>query len=83
MRTSFIITKCFLSDPNNSKFLKSEISKKTESMIYKFRLRDADNIVYFEGLSRINNSFDPKDEFGENYGCTDIQYLKNNRWGSL
>ena len=47
---------------------------------YPFRLLDDDNIVYFIGLSAIEDDFNPIDYYGIDYGCVWIQYKDNNKW---
>jgi hypothetical protein len=53
----------------------------------KFRLRDDDKEVYFEGLmtSKALHGFDhaafaPLDDLGAGYGCTELQYLEEGKW---
>lgn len=43
-----------------------EISKRFK---FKFRLLDGDRNIYFEGLATRNDSFDPLDFFGAEFGC--------------
>ena len=59
---------------------KKEISNKFR---FKFRLLDGDRNVYFEGFATANDSFDPLDFLGIEYGCTDIQYFENGKFVSL
>ena len=51
----------------------------------KFRLRDDDGNVY--GYGRITGEyqgFEPLDQYGEgNWGCTEIQYIRNGEWTTL
>ncbi|WP_243689249.1 hypothetical protein [Geotalea toluenoxydans] len=51
-----------------------------DKMTHSFRLLDADNEVYYEGLSDDCDSgkaFAPLDDFGESFaGCVEIQYLQ-------
>lgn len=47
-----------------------------------FRLLDDDNNVYFEGRC-IEMNFDPLDDIGHGYGCTEIQYLVKETWYPL
>lgn len=70
---------------NAIKALKNNIliTEKTDDFKYKFRMFDDDGYLYFEGLSKKNNSFIPLDEFGNSYGCTEIHYLKNNSYQRL
>jgi hypothetical protein len=44
---------------------------------------DDDRELYFEGLSKVNNSFDPLDEFGYSTGCTEIHYLEKGKYVRL
>ena len=44
-----------------------------------FRLLDGDDIVYFIGLSAIEDDFNPIDYYGIDYGCVWIQYKDNNK----
>ena len=49
----------------------------------KFRLKDDDGQVYFEGYMVPNQSerlFEPLDEFGEGYGCTSIEIRELGKW---
>lgn len=59
---------------------KKEVSKKFK---YKFRLLDGDRNIFFEGLSTRNDSFEPLDFFGSEFGCTDLQYFENGKFVSL
>ena len=58
-----------------------EESKATE----KFRMRDGDGVICYEGIADKKAEFDPLDDFGTpDSGCTEIQYLKENgRWETL
>jgi hypothetical protein len=44
---------------------------------------DDDRELYFEGLSKVNNSFDPLDEIGYSAGCTEIHYLEKGKYVRL
>lgn len=49
-----------------------------------FRLLDGDDIVYFVGLSAVEDDFSPLDRYGEDYGCVWIQYKNaNDEWEIL
>jgi len=76
------ISKDLLS-PKNEVFIENEKRKITEKYKYKFRLYDGDGILYFEGISKVNQTFEPLDDFGEAYGCTEIRYLEKNKYISL
>ncbi len=52
-------------------------------MMYPFKMFDDDGILCLEGFSAENNSFDPLDEFGICYGCTEIHYLENGKFARL
>ncbi len=70
-------------EENPNEILDRFILFKNDKMIYPFRLFDGDNILYFEGVSTVQSSFEPLDNFGWEYGCTDIKFLKNNVWESI
>lgn len=59
---------------------KKEISDKFK---YKFRLLDGDRNIYFEGISTKNDSFEPLDCLGNEFGCVDLQFLENGKFRSL
>lgn len=43
--------------------------------LYKFRMYDDDDNLYYEGVSTSNSSFDPLDDYGmPNAGCTYLRY---------
>lgn len=72
-----------LQSPKNSVFIETEKQKITEKYKYKLRLYDGDGILYFEGISKVSQTFEPLDDFGEAYGCTEIRYLEKNNYISL
>ena len=76
---SWIITE----DKINEGQYDNEASGDIDKCVHKFRLLDDDGEVYFYGKSGNSSSFDPLDEFGGGFGCTDIQYLENGRYESL
>lgn len=45
----------------------------------KFILLDDDDVIYFEGYMS-DYTFEPLDELGEAYGCTELRYFENDRW---
>lgn len=50
----------------------------------KFRLLDEEGIVMFEGYSSPDAGYEPLEEFGEKYGCVDIEYWSESEgWQSL
>lgn len=59
---------------------KKEISNKFK---FKFRLLDGDKKIYFEGWATQNDSFEPLDFFGSEFGCTDLQFFENGKFRSL
>lgn len=59
---------------------KKEISNKFK---FKFRLLDGDRNIYFEGLSTKNDSFEPLDCLGSEFGCTDLQFFEKGKFVSL
>ena len=53
-----------------------------------FRLLDGDDIVYFIGQADrevygTEEGFEPLDNFGSGWGCTEIQYLESGHWATL
>lgn len=55
---------------------------------YQFRMYDDDKELCFEGYSSNDDSeaaFNPLDEYGVAFGCTEIRYLniKTNEWETL
>ena len=48
---------------------------------HSFRLLDDDGEVYFYGNSNDDSSFDPLDDYGSAFGCTEIQYKSNGHLG--
>lgn len=51
-----------------------------ENATQKFRMLDDDGVVYCYGEASNDVDFEPLDDLGEAYGCTDIQY-KNQETG--
>lgn len=57
----------------------------------RFRLRDDDGITYFEGKGMYEHDgydeedFEPLDDFGVSYGCTEIQYYDKDtkKWATV
>ena len=49
---------------------------------YSFRLYDDDGVLYFEGRSN-SATFDPLDDYGIAFGCTEIRYLRDGVWEQL
>lgn len=82
---SFIIKKIspFLVDEKAEAFLEREKSKQTQKHCFIFKLYDDDGIEYFKGLSSNKWDFQPLDDFGLNYGCTEIKYLDKNIYKEL
>ncbi len=64
-------------------FILNQEKEITNKFKYKFRLLDGDGNVYFEGLATKNDSFDPLDFLGNEFGCTDLQYFENGKFVSL
>lgn len=52
-----------------------------------FRMMDDDGNLYFTGMfygdASSEDAFAPLDMYGENYGCTTIEYLEHGRWTVL
>jgi len=59
---------------------KKEISNEYK---FKFRLLDGDSNIYFEGLASRNDSFEPLDSLGIEFGCTDLQFFEDGKFRSL
>ena len=82
---AFVIT--HINFPELKEFEKKPLGNdeavKNEKHQFKFKLFDDDGIPYFEGLSSIINSFEPLDNFGKSYGCTEIHYLINEKFKQL
>lgn len=82
---NFIITK--ISDeikfPEDDELLKRFKSEQTPQHKFPFKIFDDDGILYYEGLSKINFTFEPLDDFGKSAGCTEIHYLENNKFERL
>lgn len=85
MESNFVITWILpsLMTDDDFDFLEKEKASKTPEMAYRFKIFDDDGILYIEGLSAENNSFEPLDEFGINYGCTEIHYFENGKFQRL
>lgn len=75
----FIITKDFIEDTNRPAITEDQKKK----MPHKFRLFDDDGELYFEGYSSNSSSFCPLDEYGIDYGCTEIKYFEKGKWEVL
>lgn len=72
-----------LFDDFPSDFILRQKSGITSKFKYTFRLLDGDKNIYFEGVATRNDSFDPLDFFGNEFGCTDLQFLENEKFVSL
>lgn len=56
----------------------------SKALPHRFRMVDGDGLIYYEGFSDDNNSFDPLDDFGKgNAGCTEIHYMSGGTWYQL
>jgi hypothetical protein len=64
-------------------FIENQKKEITSVYNFKFRLLDGDRNTYFEGVACQNDSFDPLDFFGSEFGCTDLQYFENGKYVSL
>jgi hypothetical protein len=47
-----------------------------------FQLLDDDGNCYFLGRMQVAD-FDPLDDFGRSYGCTELRYRENGGWHQL
>ena len=72
-RGGFCITEAngFLYDDNQSRGWAKVENKGYDHF---FRLLDDDGVVYAWGWSDDDSSFQPLDEYGSAFGCTEIQY---------
>ena len=79
---NYIIEKIapFLQDENTLTFLKKEKVKQNKKHRFRFKLLDDDGFEYFSGLSSKKWDFQPLDEFGLTYGCSEIQYWDENKY---
>jgi hypothetical protein len=80
---NFVITKIFEPSLKDEKLLQRHLSLKTEHHKFHFKMYDDDRNLYYEGLSKINFSFDPLDEMGVGAGCTEIHYFENGKYTKL
>ncbi|HID40635.1 MAG TPA: hypothetical protein EYP33_00575 [Pyrodictium sp.] len=87
---SWIITKDNIDDGEALKHWNGKEATREEAEIncvYKFRMLDDDNNIYYYGRSSDKDSedaFSPLDDFGRpNAGCTEIQYYENGKWETL
>lgn len=81
----FIITKIYFDklDDFEKNLLAKHQCVKNDKYKFNFKLFDDDSILYVEGFSTIKNSFEPLDDFGRLYGCTEIHYLNNKKFEEL
>lgn len=79
---NFIITKIAseIKSSEDDLFLQKQALLKTEKHKFKFKMFDDDGVLYFEGLSKLNNTFEPLDAMGASWGCTEIYFLQNNQF---
>lgn len=80
---NFVITKIVENSLKDDELIKRHSSLRTDKHKFPFRMYDDDQEFYFEGLSKVNNSFDPLDEIGYSAGCTEIHYLENGKFVRL
>jgi hypothetical protein len=76
---NFIITKISKPSLKDEKLLLWLFSIKTENYKFRFKLYKDDRNLYYEGLLKVNNSFQPLDLYGFNGGCTEIHCSENNK----
>jgi hypothetical protein len=72
--------------PGTATLTYAEILKNPDG--HKFRMRDDDDVVYYEGIfigdHTSEDAFLPLDDFGTpNAGCTLIEYKEGNTWSAL
>lgn len=80
---NYIITKILEPSLNDNELIKRHSSFKTDRHKFPFKMYDDDRNLYYEGLSKINFSFDPLDEIGYSAGCTEIHYLEKGKFQQL
>lgn len=80
----FIFTKIHFNDlmEFEKSLLTIDAKLRNEKFKYKFKMFD-DGILNLEGLSTNSTTFDPLDDFGTSYGCTEIHYLINGKYQQL
>lgn len=67
-----------VADVGDDQLVIKESQKVTAEHQFPFRIYDGDMLLCFEGVSTCNESFDPLDDFGASYGCTEIHWLQLN-----
>ena len=80
---NFVITKIVENSLKDDELIKRHLTLTTDQDNFPFRMYDDDRELYFEGLSKVNNSFDPLDEIGYSAGCTEIHYLEKGKYVRL
>jgi len=62
-----------------------QLGRKSEAETYphKFRLMDAEGVLYFEGYSREYGCMEAFDAMENNYGLTDCQYLEDGKFVTI
>lgn len=80
---NFVITNIVENSLKDDLLIQRHSSLKTDKYKFPFRMYDDDRNLYFEGLSKLNFSFDPLDELGYSTGCTEIHYLENGKFMRL
>ncbi|MAN59567.1 MAG: hypothetical protein CMC08_07000 [Flavobacteriaceae bacterium] len=73
----------FLASEFPKDFIISQMKEISVKFKFKFRLLDGDRNIYFEGIASRNDSFEPLDLLGSEFGCTDLQYFENGKFVSL
>lgn len=82
MEDSFVITwiSPILMTDEDYEFLEKQKAAKTPRLVHPFKIFDDDGFLCLKGFSIENSSFDPLDEFGIFYGCTEIHYLEDGKF---
>lgn len=83
MLMNFVITKIVENSLKDDELIKRHLSLKTDKHKFPFRMYDDDGELFFDGLSKINNSFDPLNEMGYSAACTEIHYLEKDKFVRL
>ena len=73
-RAVFGCEKCSRRVRSEYEYTEKQKREMLDKMVHKFRVKDADGVTYFWGVSSDPNSTAPLDIEGAEYGCTTIQY---------
>lgn len=81
---AWYINDCRIEEMPDGWFTTSKVwtDEMLSSPVKAFRLYDGDGNIYFQGLCTTFDSdpFAPLDEYGIDYGCTEIRYHNGTEW---